>query len=217
MVYNKVTMGEIVTAQKPNFFSKNFLAISVILLLIGFSVGGYGFYKGMKADERLKATSMCERVVALRQNVASPIQYYEGPFAKVDFSTAPEAAMFYTKITEAVSAGPNFAGHFAIATWGCGTSCQDHAIIDVKTGRVVAYGLPSELGISYALNNRILLTNPKSSLPRPNEISAAKEEDLTLSFARIPREYYELVEDDGTIYFSKICVESASEGVYELK
>ncbi|MDP2705410.1 MAG: hypothetical protein U1D31_00920 [Patescibacteria group bacterium] len=210
-------MTEVTAEQKTYFSSKNFLTISIALLLIGLSFGVYGFYKGMKADTNLISANVCTRIVTLRQNAASPIEYHEEPAGKVDFSDAPEAAMFYTKITEALAAGPGFAGHFAIATWGCGTSCQDHAIVDVKTGRIVAYGLPSELGISFALNSRILVTNPASSLPRPNEINATTEEDLAQSFARIPREYYELVEDDGATYLSKICVESASEGVYHLK
>lgn len=210
-------MAEVSAQQKTKFFSNNLLVISVALLLISLFFGGYGFYKGIKADQNFTSANMCDRIIVLRQSVASPIEYYEKSPAKVDFSNVPEAAMFYTKITEASAAGPSFAGHFAIATWGCGTSCQDHAIVDVKTGRIVAYGLPSELGISYALNSRILVTNPISSLPRPNGIDMVKEEDLALSFARIPREYYELVEDDGTTYLSKICIESASEGVYELK
>jgi hypothetical protein len=44
---------------------------------------------------------------------------------------------YRTVIREAVAAGPNFAGHFAIAHWGCGTGCQDFVIIDVKTGAVL--------------------------------------------------------------------------------
>lgn len=210
-------MAESVVGEKTYFFSRNFLIISVALLLIGFLVGGYGFFRAINLNKASDVIHICERVVDLRESVAAPIEYYEKSPAKVNFGSAPEAAMFYTKITEASAAGPTFAGHFAIATWGCGTSCQDHAIIDVKTGRIVAYGLPSEMGIYYALNSRILITNPTSSLPRPNEVTISKEEDLALSFARIPREYYELVEDDGTVYLSKICVESASEGVYDLK
>jgi hypothetical protein len=33
-------------------------------------------------------------------------------------------------------AGPNFAGHYVIVTWGCGSSCLMMAIVDLKTGRV---------------------------------------------------------------------------------
>jgi hypothetical protein len=32
--------------------------------------------------------------------------------------------------------GANFAGHYRLTSWGCGTSCLQWAIIDVKSGRV---------------------------------------------------------------------------------
>jgi len=32
--------------------------------------------------------------------------------------------------------GANFAGHYRIATWGCGAGCVQFAIVDVKTGDV---------------------------------------------------------------------------------
>lgn len=31
---------------------------------------------------------------------------------------------------------PNFAGHYILTTWGCGTSCLMGAIIDARTGKV---------------------------------------------------------------------------------
>ncbi len=32
--------------------------------------------------------------------------------------------------------GPNFAGHYAIVRWGCGSPCDMIAIVDLKNGRV---------------------------------------------------------------------------------
>jgi len=36
--------------------------------------------------------------------------------------------------------GPNFAGHYFVIRWGCGSQCVLMAIVDAKTGRV--YGPP---------------------------------------------------------------------------
>ncbi len=47
-----------------------------------------------------------------------------------------EARMFRTRLKDAASGKPNFAGHFIVTTWGCGTECIGGAIIDAKTGRV---------------------------------------------------------------------------------
>ena len=46
------------------------------------------------------------------------------------------ARAFRTQLREDAAKGPNFAGHFTIATWGCGAGCEDWAIIDALTGRV---------------------------------------------------------------------------------
>lgn len=44
--------------------------------------------------------------------------------------------MFRTRIRQAVRKGPNFAGHYTIASWGCGSSCVSFALADRTTGRV---------------------------------------------------------------------------------
>lgn len=49
---------------------------------------------------------------------------------------------FRSKIREAAQSGANFAGHYRLATWGCGSSCVSGALIDLKTGTV--YELPFE-------------------------------------------------------------------------
>lgn len=45
--------------------------------------------------------------------------------------------MFRTRLKWAVdNQKPNFAGHYILTTWGCGTSCIMGAVIDAKTGKV---------------------------------------------------------------------------------
>ncbi|HEX8288534.1 MAG TPA: hypothetical protein VF556_11085 [Pyrinomonadaceae bacterium] len=48
---------------------------------------------------------------------------------------------------EALNDKPNFAGHYIITTWGCGTGCQVGPVIDAKTGKV--YYLPFPVGQDY--------------------------------------------------------------------
>ena len=85
---------------------------------------------------------------------------FEGTPALPDFGSSPEAKDFKTAIGRATVAGPNFAGHYTVAEWGCGTSCQMHAVIDAKTGAIVGYGFGSALGAEYYLNSRLLILNP---------------------------------------------------------
>ena len=47
-----------------------------------------------------------------------------------------EDKMFRTRLREAAREKPNFAGHYILTAWGCGTSCLMGAVIDAKTGKV---------------------------------------------------------------------------------
>jgi hypothetical protein len=78
-------------------------------------------------------------------NAETPIPRFEdhpakepfaGPPTAVDLSSHPKAMRFKTAITEGAARGPNFAGHYTFVTWGCGTACQELAIVDAKSGRV---------------------------------------------------------------------------------
>ncbi len=46
------------------------------------------------------------------------------------------ARQYRTVIRRDAEAGPNFAGNFTIAQWGCGSTCVAFAIVDGHTGRV---------------------------------------------------------------------------------
>lgn len=82
--------------------------------------------------------------------------------ASVDFSGQPEAWSFRTIIRSAVLRGVNFAGTYVVAEWGCGTSCQNHALVDAKTGRIIVSGLISSHGLDYRKNSNLLIVNPRS-------------------------------------------------------
>lgn len=73
---------------------------------------------------------------------------------------------------ELTGPGPNFAGHYTIITWGCGSPCLMAAIVDLKTGRVypppfhhgsgrsyfqVPWAFPMEPPLEYRLNSRLLV------------------------------------------------------------
>ena len=64
-----------------------------------------------------------------------PGAIFKGVPASPQFKT-PGQRMFRTVIGEAVKKGPNFAGHYTIADWGCGTACESIAIIDAESGTV---------------------------------------------------------------------------------
>jgi hypothetical protein len=85
----------------------------------------------------------------------------------------PGDRLFRTKIREGIAKGPNFAGHYSIADWGCGTSCVSIAVVDAKTGNsysgpfgILGYGEALKYAdtsenkfqpLSYNINSRLLI------------------------------------------------------------
>jgi hypothetical protein len=55
---------------------------------------------------------------------------------RVNLKSHKNANMFRTNLRNAAKEGVNFAGHYILTTWGCGTNCSQSAIIDARNGRV---------------------------------------------------------------------------------
>ena len=55
---------------------------------------------------------------------------------KVNLKSHKDANMFRTNLRNAAKEGVNFAGHYILTTWGCGTNCSQTAIIDARNGKV---------------------------------------------------------------------------------
>ena len=55
---------------------------------------------------------------------------------RVNLKSHKNANTFRTNLRNAAKEGVNFAGHYILTTWGCGTNCSQSAIIDARNGRV---------------------------------------------------------------------------------
>src|SRR5713101_1231751 len=71
-----------------------------------------------------------------------PARHYKGKLAAPQLIT-PTQHEFRTVIRRGAMKGPNFAGHYTVAEWGCGSNCVVYAIIDAITGAVYDKGLPN--------------------------------------------------------------------------
>jgi len=65
-----------------------------------------------------------------------PAKPYDGPNAIADVRSDPRSRMYRTQLRGWATEKPNFAGHYILATWGCGTGCTQIAVIDALTGKV---------------------------------------------------------------------------------
>jgi hypothetical protein len=105
------------------------------------------------------------------------------PKAPILSSNAASNLLNYaTVIDEAVRKGPNFAGHYTVVEWGCGSGCVMFFIADAVNGRVWAGPVGSPLsfplpagekgrnyqGLVYQRQSRLLIVDgcPR---PRPHE------------------------------------------------
>jgi hypothetical protein len=61
---------------------------------------------------------------------------FRGRPAAVDFTGNAAAREYRTAIRAGAVNGPNFAGHYTIVGWGCGSACQGWAMVDAASGKV---------------------------------------------------------------------------------
>jgi hypothetical protein len=85
--------------------------------------------------------------------------------ATVDISSAPYGRMYRTKLNEGAAAGPNFAGHYTVVLWGCGTGCQIVSVVDARSGRLSSQTLLAAAGVQYRRDSRLLYADP----PQPDQ------------------------------------------------
>src|SRR5215218_11263014 len=73
----------------------------------------------------------------------------------------PEARRFRTVLRESLHEGVDFAGHYIVASWGCGASCLVGAVIDARTG--VVYW-PKQLAGIYTMSDDPIIYKPESRM-----------------------------------------------------
>jgi hypothetical protein len=57
--------------------------------------------------------------------------------AGLDLNSNPIARTYQTVLRQEMAEGPNFAGHYKVALWGCGMACAMFAVVDLNTGKVI--------------------------------------------------------------------------------
>jgi len=85
---------------------------------------------------------------------------YYGKKAILDLKSNPLGTENRTVISRGYnSTNANFAGHYILVYWGCGSPCKESVIVDVKTGKI--YECPSAaMAYEYKVDSRVLIVNP---------------------------------------------------------
>lgn len=140
------------------------LKIKVGLLGIGCAIvlgGSYLYFQALpKPDFSNRGESVwCSQAPIYSDYPSDPI--FTGEFAKVSYDTNKRALDFQPEIDNATASGKvNFSGKYLVIEKTCGIACQDHAVIDVSLGKIMALGLRSTNGVAYKQDSSLLAVNP---------------------------------------------------------
>ncbi len=96
---------------------------------------------------------------------------YKGKPAPPKLTTRSQRE-FRTVLRQGAQKGPNFAGHYTVVEWGCGSNCVVFAVVDAANGKVYERDMPPinnqyPCGLSYRLESRLFVVE-KSSTPNGN-------------------------------------------------
>jgi hypothetical protein len=110
---------------------------SALLILVVLLCAAPVAYAGGEARGVARRGSVIQKKRARKPQFSdySVKEIYKGRVARVRLDSS-KARMFRTRLREDSRSGPNFAGHYTVVIWGCGTGCAQMGIVDAKTGRV---------------------------------------------------------------------------------
>jgi hypothetical protein len=119
-----------------------------------------------------------------------PVKDMESAFlgepAKPDLNSSPIGYLFKTRLTEDAKSGPNFAGHYTIVLWGCGTECLHIAVVDAYDGNIYNIPFESDSDVDFRIDSRLIIVNPIFDNAQPgydiNYRSHEFPEDLYLKY-----------------------------------
>ena len=106
------------------------LAACAFALAIAFHVGAHAQEEEYYNEGTIRPTDIPRDAPRFD---SYPAAVYAGVNAKPRLDPGEE---YRTRIRQWAVEKPNFAGHYILANWGCGTECLMIVIIDAKTGKV---------------------------------------------------------------------------------
>ena len=90
-------------------------------------------------------------------------QMFKGKKSAINYRSNSLGSQLKTRLTETYEEdGLNFAGHYCFVHWGCGSPCQESAIIDLTDGKIYN-GLGASNGFNFKKDSRMLIVNPPDS------------------------------------------------------
>ncbi|SIR41421.1 hypothetical protein [Pontibacter lucknowensis] len=103
------------------------------------------------------------RMEAYQSDEAFRVQEtYKGRLAPLDEASHADVRQYRSALQEGLKQGINFAGRYTVVTVGCGTTCQEHYVVDRQDGKVLDK-VQSSTGAQFSPDSRIFIVNPPDS------------------------------------------------------
>lgn len=81
------------------------------------------------------------------------------PHAPLQLTSNPIGLEYKTRITEAYKEDSDYAGHYTLIEWGCGTECQVNAVVNHWTGKIIGVLEATRVGVEYNKDSRLIVAN----------------------------------------------------------
>ncbi len=119
---------------------KNKTIIFTIIILVIISGALFIGLRRSQPSGNIDKTSSQDAIEAPKFEAFKATKFFAGTPASPDFKTRESALQFKTVIENGAKKGPNFAGAYTVVSWGCGSACQNHAILDAESGKILVFG-----------------------------------------------------------------------------
>jgi len=91
-------------------------------------------------------------------------EMFNGKPARLNLNSSAQVRLFRTMLSDIAKKGANFAGHYAVGYWGCGTECIRIGVVNLKTGRAYVSPFYASVGISFRKKSRLLIVAPEEQI-----------------------------------------------------
>jgi len=127
-------------------------------------------------------------------------EIFRGVPARVKFRIRWDDRSYGSDLREGAANGPNFAGHFTIVTWGCGSDCYDIAVVDSRTGRVWFAPFTGSIGLSFRRDSRLLIVDSQAEREKtfPNGLPKGFGRAPEIFFVWRGNKFVQIYPRDGT-------------------
>lgn len=101
---------------------------------------------------------------------------------------------FKSRVKDAAKEDVNFAGHYTLSSWGCGSGCEQVVVVDAKTGKTVwlpffLYYSPTdpevEEGLEFKKDSKLLIINAQKFYDNEKDEEESEESGYNKHFYKL--------------------------------